>query len=95
MLFSPEDHSETAADAHCLSALPLPRAFSEFITYQIVMENDENKHIGVERISILLARIYRKIENYFCISAEIWLLPDDLRHLITIHKPETRLSSCF
>ena len=25
--------------------------------------------------------IHRKMENYFCISAEIWLLPDDLQHL--------------
>ena len=38
-------------------------------------------NIKVETISHLLARIYRKMENYFCISAEIWLLPDDLRHL--------------
>ena len=35
----------------------------------------------VESISLILARIRRKMENYFCISAEIWLLPDDLRHL--------------
>ena len=58
----------------------LPRAFSEFITYQIAMENDET-NIKVQRISLLLARIHRKMEKYFCISAEIWLLPDDLRHL--------------
>ena len=38
-------------------------------------------NIKVEIISLLLARIHRKRENYFCISAEIWLLPDDLRHL--------------
>ena len=39
-------------------------------------------NMKVERISLsLLARIHRKMENYFCISAEIWLLPDDLRHL--------------
>ena len=37
--------------------------------------------IKVERISLLLARIHCKMENYFCISAEIWLLPDSLRHL--------------
>ena len=29
----------------------------------------------------LLARIHCKMEKYFCISAEIWLLPDDLQHL--------------
>ena len=38
-------------------------------------------NIKVEIISLLLARIHCKMENYFCISAEIWLLPDDLRHL--------------
>ena len=38
-------------------------------------------NIKVEIISLLLARIHRKIEYYFCISAEIWLLPDDLWHL--------------
>ena len=38
-------------------------------------------NIKVEIISLLLARIHRKMENYFCISAEMWLLPDDLRHL--------------
>ena len=59
---------------------PDPRAFSEFITYQIAKENDET-NIKVERISLLLARIHRKMEKYFFILAEIWLLPDDLRHL--------------
>ena len=54
--------------------------FSVFITYQTAMENDETK-FKVEIISLPLARIYRKMENYFCISAEIWLLPDNLRHL--------------
>ena len=34
-------------------------------------------NIKVERISLLLARIHRKMESFFCISAEIWLLPDD------------------
>ena len=29
----------------------------------------------------IISRIHRKMENYFCIPAEIWLLPDDLRHL--------------
>ena len=38
-------------------------------------------NINVERISLLLVRIHRKMENYFCISAEIRLLPDDLRHM--------------
>ena len=38
-------------------------------------------NIKVEIISLLPARIHRKMENYFYISAEIWLLPDDLRHL--------------
>ena len=38
-------------------------------------------NIKVEIISPLLARIHRKMENYLCISADIWLLPDDLRHL--------------
>ena len=38
-------------------------------------------NIKVEIISLLLARNYIKMENYFSISAEIWLLPDDLRHL--------------
>ena len=38
-------------------------------------------NIKVEIISLLLARSHRKMENYFYISAEIWLLPDDLRHL--------------
>ena len=56
---------------------PLPRAFSAFITYQIAMENDET-NIKVERISLLLARTRRKMERYFWISAENWLLPDDL-----------------
>ena len=41
-------------------------------------------NIKVEIISLLPARIHRKMENYFCISAEIWLLPDDLRHLSVI-----------
>ena len=57
-------------------------------------------NMKVERINLILARIHRKMENYFCISAEIWLLPDDLRHLSINspnhqNKPETRLSSCF
>ena len=34
-------------------------------------------NIKVERTSLLLARIHRKMENYFCISAEILLLLDD------------------
>ena len=38
-------------------------------------------NINLEIISHLLARIYRKMENHFYISAEIWLLPDVLRHL--------------
>ena len=48
--------------------------FSLFTRYVLL-------NIKVERISLLLARIHRKMENYFCISAETWLLPDDLRHL--------------
>ena len=67
--------------AKTMSESPPPsHAFSVFITYQIAMENDE-PNIKIQIISLLLARIYRKMENYFCISAEIWLLPDDLRHL--------------
>ena len=42
--------------------------------------------IKMEIISLLLARIHRKMENYLCISAEIWLLPDDLRHL-SVYSP--------
>ena len=37
----------------CLSPHPLPRAFSDFMTYQIAMENDET-NIKVERISLLM-----------------------------------------
>ena len=40
----------------------------------------------IEIISLLLARIHRKVENYLSISAEIWLLPDDLRHL-SVYSP--------
>ena len=29
----------------------------------------------------IISQIHRKMENYFCASAEIWLLPDDIRHL--------------
>ena len=80
MLFSPRDHSEIAADAHaCERNVWVPTPFTEHITYQIAMENDETKY-KVERISLLLARIHCKMENYFCISAGIWLLSDDLRH---------------
>ena len=43
-------------------------------------------NIKVEIISLLLPRIHRKMENYLCISAEIWLLPDDLRHL-SVYSP--------
>ena len=43
-------------------------------------------NIKIEIISLLLARIHRKMENYLCISAEIWLLPDDLRHL-SVYSP--------
>ena len=68
VLFSPRDHSEIAADAHACERnvwVPTPfPAFSEFITYQIAMENDET-NIKVERISLLLARIHRKMEKYF------------------------------
>ena len=64
----------------CLRKESLPPPSQSFITYQIAMENDET-NIKEERISLLLARIHRKMKKYFCISAEIWLLPDDLRHL--------------
>ena len=40
-----------------------------------------NLNIKVEIISLFLARIHRKMEYYFCISAEIWMLSDGLRHL--------------
>ena len=51
-------------------------------------------NIEVEIISFLLARIYRKMENYFCISAEIWLLPGDLRHLsVNSSKHHTQASN--
>ena len=43
-------------------------------------------NINVEIISLLLARIHRKMKNYLCISAEIWLLPDDLRYL-SVYSP--------
>ena len=49
-------------------------------------------HIKIERISLLLARIHRKMENYFCISADIWLLPDDLRHL-SVNSPKSPYTS--
>ena len=38
-------------------------------------------NIKIEIISLLLARIHRKMENYLCIPAEIWLLPDDMDHI--------------
>ena len=44
-------------------------------------------NIKVGIISLLLSRIHRKMENYFCIPAEIWLLPDDLRHL-SVNSPK-------
>ena len=44
-------------------------------------------NIKVERISLLLSRIHRKMENYFCISAEILLPPDALRHL-SVNSPD-------
>ena len=50
-------------------------------------------NIKLERISLLLSRIHRKMENYFCISAEIWLLPDDLRHL-SVNSPNHRTQAC-
>ena len=53
------------------------------------MENDET-NTKVERISLLLARFHRNMEKYFCILAEIWLLPDDLRHL-SVNSPYTSL----
>ena len=43
-------------------------------------------NIKVERISVLLAETHCKMENYFCISAESWLLPDDLQQL-SINSP--------
>ena len=48
VLFSPRDQSEMAADEHAFENnvwVPTPfHAFSEFITYQIAMENDETKY---------------------------------------------------
>ena len=49
VLFSPKDphrncDGRTCLQKECLSPRPLPRAFSEFITYQIAMENDEIKY---------------------------------------------------
>ena len=70
-----------AADAHaCENNVwvppPLPMLFlsSSHIKLRWKMMK---LNIKVEIIS----RIHRKMENYFCIPAEIWLLPDDLRHL--------------
>ena len=62
----------------CSSFLLLP-IFSSF--FQMMKPNTK-----VESISLLLARIHRKTENYFCISAEIWLLPDDLWNLSVIQQ---------
>ena len=49
-------------------------------------------NIKAERISLLRARIHRKMENYFYISAEIWLLPDDLRHL-SVNSPNHHIQA--
>ena len=49
-------------------------------------------NIKVERNSLLLARIHRKMENYFCISAEIWLLSEDLPHL-SVNSPKSPYTS--
>ena len=85
MLNSPRDHSEMVVDAHaCESNDSVPTPFPELflgsehfkLRWKMMKPN-----IKVERISLLLARIHRKMKNYFCISAEIWLLPDDLRNL--------------
>ena len=47
VLFSPRDHTEMVADKHAFKRNvpnPLSRAFSEFIRYQIAMENVEIKY---------------------------------------------------
>ena len=47
VLFSPRDHSEMVADAHACEnneAPPPSHTFSEFITYQTAMENDETRY---------------------------------------------------
>ena len=86
----------------CERNVRVPTLFPELLlsSYHIKLRWKMMKpNIKVERISLLLARIHRKMENYLVISAEIWLLPNDLRHLSVNspnhHKPETRLSPCF
>ena len=85
MIFSPRDHSEMAADANaCENNVGVPTPFPCFFlcSSHIKLRWKTMKlNIKIEIISLLLARIYRNMENYFCISGEIWLLPDDLRHL--------------
>ena len=88
MLFSSRDHSEMATDAHaCENPQPLPILF--FSSSHVKLRWKMMKlNIKVELTSLLLARIHRKMENYFCISAEILLPPDDLRHL-SVNSPNS------
>ena len=76
--FSLRDHSEITVDAHaCERNVRVPTSFPELFlsSLHIKLRWEMMKpNIKIERISLLLARIHR-------ISAEIWLLPDDLRHL--------------
>ena len=81
VLFSPGDDSEMVADAHaCEGNVWVPTNFPQlFLSSQHIKLwwKMMKPNIEVEKISFLLTRIHHKMENYFCISAEILMLPDE------------------
>ena len=80
LCFSAQETTQTCSRKQCLSPHPLPMLFLSSLHIKLRWKMMK-LNIKIEIISLLLARIHRKMENYLCISAEIWLLPDDLRHL--------------
>ena len=75
----------TCSRKQCRSPHPLPMLFLSSLHIKLRWKMMK-LNIKIEIVSLLLARIHRKMENYLCISAEIWLLPDDLRHL-SVYSP--------
>ena len=55
----------------------------------IAMKNDEIKYKSRKKLSSTC-----KMEHYFCILGEIWLLPDDLWHL-SVNSPNHHTQACI